>query len=297
MKRVALDALIRERDPSRKAALLQCLAQECRIDLFDVLHGSQTGHWGGAASCAELLCTLYFHIMNVRPDEPNWPERDRLVLSKGHASGMLYAVLGARGYFPRDELGSFRTLGSRLQGHPCMRKTPGVDMSTGALGHGISITLGMALGSRLQRRDFWSFVIAGEGCLNEGQSWEALMAAAKFRPPRLVLMVDYNKVQLDGPSDEIMPLDPLGEKLAAFGWQVLPRYYDGNSARELLESWGEIQERAAAPVAVIYRTRKGRGVSFMEDQAKWHSSPIDPDSYERGRAELQSTLGELWEAL
>jgi transketolase len=236
---------------------------------------------------------LYFDVMNIRPGHADWADRDRLVLSKGHASCMLYTVLAHRGYFPVKELGSFRQLNSRLQGHPCMYLTPGVDMSTGALGHGISVALGMALAARLAGKSYWSYVLVGEGDLDEGQSWEALMAAAKFRPGRLVVLVDYNKVQLDGPSESIMPLDPLAEKFSAFRWNVAPDSYDGHDASQVLASFDWVRQQRDGPVAVIYRTRKGRGVSFMQDQAYWHGAPIDDESYRRGRPELVTTLEEM----
>jgi transketolase len=277
----------------RKAARLQHLAQQFRVTVLDILHDKGTGHWGGAASAAELLVALYFDAMNVRPDEPAWPDRDRLVVSKGHASCMLYTVLANRGYFPVDELSTFRQLNSRMQGHPCMRKTPGVEMSTGSLGHGLSVALGMALAARLQKRRYWSYVLIGDGDLNEGQTWEAIMAGAKFRPERLVALVDYNKVQLDGPSDEIMPLDPLPDKFRAFGWNVAPELYDGHNVAEILRSleWAREQERW--PVVIVYRTHKGRGVSFMEDNAYWHGSPVDDASYAKARPELLAALARL----
>ena len=288
-----LQALLLEMDPKRKAAALQCLAQEFRLVVLDVLHDRGTGHWGGAASAAELLVALYFHAMNVRPDEPRWPDRDRLVVSKGHASCMLYTVLANRGYFPPEELKTFRQIDSRLQGHPCMRKTPGVEMSTGSLGHGTSVALGMALAARLLGKGYWTYVLLGDGDLNEGQTWEAIMAAAKFKPARFVALIDYNKVQLDGPSDEIMPMDPLPDKLRAFNWTVAPRVYDGHDVAEVLESLDWAKSRDQGPTAVIYKTRKGRGVSFMENNAQWHGGVVDDATYVRARAELNETLQSL----
>lgn len=290
-------AVLHEPDRSKKAAKLQYLAQQFRVEVLDILHEKGTGHWGGAASAAELLVALYFHVLRVRPHEPGWPERDRLVVSKGHASCMLYTVLGHRGFFPVEELATFRQLNSRLQGHPCMNKTPGVEMSTGALGHGLSVTLGMALAARLQKRNSWSYVLLGDGDINEGQTWEAVMAAAKFKPPRLVALIDYNKVQLDGPSDEIMPMDPLADKLAAFNWNVAPRPYDGHSIADILNSFDWIGQQTRWPAAVIYRTHKGRGVSFMEDNYVWHGSPVDDAAYSKARPELLSTLDKLEKAL
>jgi len=288
-----LQALLQEKDRRRKAAALQCLAQEFRLTVLDVLHDRGTGHWGGAASAAELLVALYFDMMNVRPEEPSWPDRDRLVVSKGHASCMLYAVLARRGYFPAAELNTFRQIDSRLQGHPCMRRTPGVEMSTGSLGHGASVALGMALAARLLGKSYWTYVLLGDGDLNEGQTWEAIMAAAKFKPERLVALIDYNKVQLDGASDEIMPMDPLPEKLRAFNWNVAPRVFDGNDAGEVLESLDWVKSRDKGPTAVIYKTRKGRGVSFMENSAQWHGGVVDDATYARARAELLETLRAL----
>lgn len=291
--RVDPTRILEEQNLDKKTAMMQYLAQECRVDVMDILHDKGTGHWGGASSAAELLVTLYFHTMNIRPEEPGWPDRDRLVISKGHASAMIYAVLAKRGFMPVEELNTFRDLNSRLQGHPCMNKLPGVEMSTGALGHGLSVTCGMAMAAKLQKKDFWSYVIVGDGCLNEGQSWEGIMSAAKYKPERLVLMVDYNKVQLDGPADEIMPLDPLADKLEAFGWNVAPRTFDGHKVSDILASMDWVQSQDNWPVAVIYKTHKGRGVSFMEDNFAWHGAPVDDETYGKSRPELTHTLSQL----
>jgi len=291
--KVDVDTVLAETEALKKAAAMQYLAQHFRIQVLDILHDKGTGHWGGAASAAELLVTLYFHAMSVRPEEPLWPERDRLVVSKGHASAMLYTVLAHRGYFPVAELDTFRQLDSRLQGHPSMHSTPGVEMSTGSLGHGLSVGLGMALAARVTGNRYWSYVLVGDGDLNEGQTWEAVMAAAKYRPPRLVALVDYNKVQLDGPSAEIMPLDPLPDKFRAFNWTVAPRLFDGNSVPEVLASLDWLRAQQDWPAAIIYSTRKGRGVSFMEDNAHWHGAPIDDGAYAQARPELEATLAEL----
>jgi transketolase len=293
MKQPDCTAALQERDRLKKARIVQRLAQQFRIEVLDTLHARGTGHWGGAASAAELLVALYFDAMNIHPEEPAWPDRDRLVLSKGHASCMLYTVLAHRGYFPPAELATFRQIDSRLQGHPCMRKTPGVEMSTGSLGHGLSVGLGMALAARRLGKSWWTYVLMGDGDLNEGQTWEAVMAAAKFKPERLVALIDYNKVQLDGPSDQIMPMDPLPEKLRAFNWNVAPISYDGHNATAVLESFDWVKQQRQWPVAVIYQTHKGRGVSFMEDNAQWHGAVIDGDTHTRARRELLATLRQL----
>ncbi|PID55863.1 transketolase [candidate division KSB3 bacterium] len=272
---------------------MQYQAQYLRLKVLDILHDKGTGHWGGASSAAEILTTLYYHVMNIDPEQPDWPERDRFVLSKGHASAMLYSVLAHCGYFAVEELDSFRQLNSRLQGHPCMNKTPGIEMSTGALGHGLSVSLGMALAARIQKKPFWSYVMMGEGCLNEGQTWEALMAAAKFQAERLVALIDLNGVQLDGPSDEIMPLKPLEDKFRAFQWNVAPKTYDGHSIADILASFDWTAQQSRWPVVVIYTTHKGKGVSFMEDNHQWHGAPIGDDDYAKARPELMTTLKAL----
>jgi len=289
--------ILAEKNRGKKAAMMQYLAQKFRADVFDLLHEKGTGHWGGASSVAELLTALYFDVMAVRPEEPRWPDRDRLVLSKGHASAILYTALANRGYFPVEELDTFRQLNSRLQGHPCMNETPGVDMSTGALGHGMSVALGMALAARIQRKKYWTYVILGEGCLDEGQTWEAMMAAAKFKPERLVALIDYNGFQLDGPSNEIMPLAPLFDKFHAFGWKVSPTEWNGHSIREILKSFDWVRQQKEWPVVVVYKTQKGRGVSFTEDTHKFHGAVIDDQSYAKGQPELMQTLAELEAAL
>lgn len=285
--------IIQEKNVSAKADKIQYFAQQCRIDTFDMIHKRGNGHWGGSASVTEILTTFYFHIMNIDPVNPKWEDRDRLILSKGHAAPILYTILANRGYFDKTELATFRQLNSRLQGHPCMNKTPGVEMSTGALGHGLSIGLGMALAARVLKKKYWTFIIVGDGCLNEGQSWEAIMSTAKFRPERMVIMVDYNKVQLDGPSSDIMPLDPLPDKFKAFNLNVADTIYNGHSVPDILESWEWMQKNQEAPCVVIYKTHKGKGVSFMEDQSQWHGAPIDNNSWDLGRAELLSQLKKL----
>lgn len=269
---------------------LQYLAQKSRLEVFSMIHKRGNGHWGGSASCAELLTTLYYHILNVDPSQPQWEDRDRVILSKGHAAPMLYNILAHKGFFPLDELSAFRSLGSRLQGHPCMLETPGVDLSTGPLGHGISVGIGMALAAGLKQKKYRTFVIAGEGCLNEGQSWEAIMSAAKFKPARLIIMIDYNKVQLDGPGDKIMPLEPLADKFRTFNLKVAPVVYDGHQVSDILTSWEWAQQNQEEPCVIIYRTHKGKGVSFTEDNHIWHGCPIDDASYEMGKTELENNL-------
>jgi len=293
LRRKSLQDIEGETDLLQKAAKIRYFAQQCRVDVFEMLYKRGNGHWGGSASVAEILSTLYLHFLKTYPENPKNPDRDRLILSKGHAAPMLYNILAKKGFFPMEELSTFRELNSILQGHPCMNKTQGVDISSGPLGHGISVGLGMALAARLQKKDYWTFVIVGEGCLNEGQSWEGIMAAAKFTPPRLVIMVDYNKVQLDGPCSDIMPLDPLSDKFKAFNINVAEKVYDGHDVLDIMKSLDWAKENQKNPSAIIYKTHKGKGVSFMEDNYKWHGSTIDDESYTRGKGELIETLMKL----
>jgi transketolase len=277
----------------RKANHLQYLAQTFRRTVLGLLHEAGSGHWGGSSSAAELITTLYFHILNTDPEKSRDPARDRFVLSKGHAAPMLYTVLAERGFFSVDELHSLRKINSRLQGHPCMKRTPGVEMSTGALGHGLSVALGMALAAPLQQLSYWTFVLIGDGDLNEGETWEGIMSAAKFKAQRLVIMVDYNRVQLDGHADEIMPTYPLADKLKAFGLNVAPGHYDGHKVTSILDSWEWIKGQKNWPVAVVYDTVKGKGISFTENNFKWHGAPVDGTTLRKGMVELDEQLEEL----
>ena len=267
-----------------------------RKTMFTILHERGTGHWGGASSAAEIVTCLYFSRLNIDPSKPNWEDRDRFILSKGHASVNLYSVLAARGYFPFEKLHEFRTLGSQLQGHPAMLKLPGVDFSTGALGHGLSVGLGMSFGSALSGRNYKTYVLTGEGCLNEGSSWEALMCASKYKVKNLILMIDYNRVQLDGTESEIMPLDPLRDKLEAFGWSINKEEYDGNNTSDILRSFDWIDSSESYPKAIIYNTVKGKNVGFSEGKNTWHGAKIDDEHYFIGLKDLDEDI-KLKEAL
>lgn len=277
------DAGKRKYSADELAYISACL----RENMFTVLHERKTGHWGGSASSAELITTLYFNRLNIDPKRPDWEDRDRFILSKGHASVNLYTVLAARGYFPLEDVHAFRMLGSYLQGHPAMNKIPGVDFSSGALGHGLSIAVGMALGAELSGKNYTTYVMTGEGCLNEGQSWEALMFAAKEKVKNLVLLIDYNKVQLDGTEDEIMPLEPLKDKLTAFGWLCNEEKYDGNNTHDILSSFNWLDSTPNVPKCVIYDTIKGKGVDFSEGKNTWHGAVIDDEHYEIGIKQIR----------
>ncbi len=266
---------------------LRRTAGQLRLTVVEMIHGAGSGHTGGSLSCAEILTVLYDEVMRIRPAEPDWPDRDRLVLSKGHAAPALYATLARKGYFPADRLATLRQIGSPLQGHPSMRDTPGVDVSTGSLGMGLSVGVGMALAGRAGGRDYRVFVLCGDGELDEGQNWEALMSAAKWDLWNLVPIIDRNGVQLDGRTDEIMPLGAVESKLAAFGWHFVR--CDGHDAGSLLEAI-EAAIGWEGPAAVVARTVKGKGVSFMEGRAAWHGRPIGDAEYEQAMAELRAAM-------
>ena len=287
-----LSGLLKKQGTITSPGELAALAAAFRLEMFDVLHKRQTGHWGGASSAAELVTALYFNRLNINtnPNSPQWENRDRFILSKGHASINLYTVLAYRGYFSPELLPSFRTLGSILQGHPNMKTTPGVDFSTGALGHGVSAGAGMALAAKIQKKSYSTYVMVGEGCLDEGQTWEALLFAAKYKIKGLVLMVDYNKVQLDGPSEEILPLEPLADKFVSFGWHLAPKAYNGHDMADILDSFKWLDSNDSWPKVIIYNTVKGKGVSFMEGKSAWHGAPIDEESYNKGRPELLADI-------
>ncbi|GMO42028.1 MAG: transketolase [Termitinemataceae bacterium] len=283
---MSVSDLLKAKKNDCNAKELAALAANFRVKMFDVLHDRQTGHWGGSSSAAEIVTSLYFNRLNIDPAKPKSEDRDRFILSKGHASINLYTILAHRGFFDPKILPTFRTYGSILQGHPSMKLVPGVDMSSGALGHGVSVACGMALASRLSGRNYRTYVLTGEGCLDEGSTWEAMLFAAKQKPKGLVYLVDYNKVQLDGNSEDILPLEPLADKFKAFGWHIAPKKYDGHDTAEILESFKWIDSDDVWPKVIIYDTIKGKGVDFMEGKNAWHGAPIDNESYEKGRPQL-----------
>lgn len=263
----------------------ECVCLRQRI--LDMIHAAGSGHCGGSLSAVEILWTLYRHVLRVRPEDPNWEDRDRFILSKGHAAPALYAVLAERGFFDPAVLGTLRRAGSILQGHPDMRKTPGVELSTGSLGMGISAGVGMALGARLAGKGFRVFVLVGDGELQEGQNWEGLAAAAKYRLDNLVVIIDRNGVQLDGPVEQIMPMLDLAAKLREFGWEV--DGCDGHDCGQLLQAFRSLAAANGRPKVIIAQTVKGKGVSFMEGQSEWHGKPLLAEDYRLAKAELAAS--------
>jgi len=261
------------------------IVSSVRINIINMLYRAGSGHPGGSLSEVEILIALYFGAMKIDPEHPDDETRDRFILSKGHASPGLYAVLAERGFFDKAELNTLRQIGSILQGHPDMKKTPGVDFSTGSLGQGLSVGCGMALGAKLKGLKSRIYVLLGDGELNEGQVWEAAMSAVKFKLDNLTAIVDRNHVQLDGTADDIMPMDPLSDKWKSFNWHVFNA--DGHDVGDMLRSIDEaIKIKDGRPSVIIAETIKGKGVSFMENDYRWHGKIIDGKEYETALYEL-----------
>ncbi len=259
-------------------------ARAIRAHVIRMVYTAQSGHIGPSLSIADILAVLYFQVMRIDPRNPAWPARDRLVLSKGHGCAAWYAALSERGYFPQEELLTFRRLGSRLQGHPDMAKTPGVDMTAGSLGHGLSAGLGMALAARIDGLDYRTYVILGDGEIQEGLVWEAAMAAPQAGLGNLVAIIDYNGWQSGGAVGEIMSLEPLAAKWQAFGWAT--QEIDGHNLEAILGALDRAQAPQGQPSAIIAHTIKGKGVSFMENDNKWHMTAPTREEAERALVEL-----------
>jgi transketolase len=243
-----------------------------------------SGHPGGSLSAAEIVAVLYFHELRLDPARPDWPDRDRFILSKGHAAPLLYAALAERGFFPADELFTLRRLGSRLQGHPDCRRLPGVEMSTGSLGQGLSVGNGLALAAKLDGRSYRVYVLLGDGEIQEGMVWEASMAAAHYGLDNLVAIVDHNRLQIDGPVAEVMSPEPLVEKWQAFGWEVVR--VDGHRVEEIAGALEHARRVKGRPTMIIADTVKGKGVSFMENRVEWHGVAPKGEELTRALAEL-----------
>lgn len=259
-------------------------AQAMRADIITMLGESGSGHPGGSLSAADIVACLYFWEMRVDPKKPHDPDRDRFVLSKGHAAPVLYAVLAAKGFFDRELLHSLRKLGSPLQGHPDMRKLPGVEASTGSLGQGISWAVGMALAGKIDARSYRVYALLGDGELQEGMVWEAVMAAGHKKLDNLVVLVDYNGLQIDGSLAEVMSPEPIASKFAAFGWEVIE--IDGHDYRSIMEALQAARITKGKPTAIVARTVKGKGCSFMENKVEWHGTAPNQQQVEQALKEL-----------
>jgi len=263
-------------------------ARELRLDSVDMIHRRGSGHPGGALSAAEIMAALFFHKLRLDANQPDWPDRDRFILSKGHASAILYAALARRGFFPMEDIKAWGQLSCHLQGHPDRLKTPGVEMTSGILGHGVAIGAGLALVARLNEKSYRVYVLLGDGECQGGIVWEGAMTAAKYRLSNLTAIVDYNDVQLDGPVHQIMPLEPLADKWRACNWEVLE--INGHNMRQVLEALDMAEEIHHRPTVIVAHTTKGKGVSFMENKAQWHG--IAPSDEEMAQAVAELTREE-----
>ena len=267
---------------------LKQTAAQIRLDILEEVHAASSGHPGGSLSITDILTYLYYEEMNVNPADPKWEDRDRLVLSKGHTAPALYAVLAEKGYFPREELKKLRQVDSFLQGHPDMKGTPGVDMTTGSLGLGFSAACGMALSAKLNGKSYRTYAIIGDGESEEGQIWEAAMFAAHYKLDNIVAIFDWNGLQIDGPVAQVMNPTPFDTKLAAFGFHVI--CIDGHDFDQIAAALAEAKTVKGKPTAIIAKTVKGKGVSFMENQVGWHGSAPNDEQYATAVAEIKATM-------
>lgn len=270
---------------------LQKTANEVRKGIVTAVHGAKAGHPGGSLSAADIFTYLYFEEMNIDPKDPKKADRDRFVLSKGHTAPGLYSVLANRGYFPVEDLPTLRHLGSYLQGHPCMQETPGVDMSSGSLGQGISAAVGMALAAKMDGKDYRTYTLLGDGEIQEGQVWEASMFAGHRKLDNLVVIVDNNGLQIDGKIDDVCSPYPIDKKFEAFNFHVIN--IDGNDFDQIDAAFKEARATKGMPTAIICKTVKGKGVSFMENNAGWHGKAPNDEEYATAMADLEKIGAEL----
>ncbi len=261
-----MDELIRE---------LKSRSKTVRKHILEMTTQACSGHPGGSMSCIDMVVALYFYKMRHRPKEPSWQDRDRFVLSKGHASPALYSVLAEAGYFPVEHLKTFREIDSFLEGHPCRKTIPGVDVSTGSLGQGLSIAAGLALGARLDGKEYRVYAMLGDGETQEGQIWEAAMAASHYRLDNLCAILDRNSLQIDGSTEEVMGIEPIADKWASFGWNVLT--IDGHNMADIIKALNDAESLKGAPTMIVANTTKGKGVSFMENVCEYHGKPLTKD--------------------
>ncbi len=270
---------------------LRLKAAKVRLDILDEVYSAKSGHPGGSLSAADVLTYLYEKELNVDPSNPRWEDRDRFVLSKGHAAPALYAGLAEKGFFPVKDLTTLRRIGSYLQGHPNMRETPGVDMSTGSLGQGVSTACGMALGLKYQKKNARVYTLLGDGEIEEGEVWEAMMFASKYKLDNLCVMIDNNNLQIDGPIDQVMSSYPIDEKMKAFGLEV--ETIDGHDFGQIEAAMDRAKKTKGKAYCIILKTVKGKGVSFMENQVGWHGKAPNEEQYKAARKELEETLAKL----
>lgn len=269
---------------------LETVAAKGRLLGLDMVYHCASGHLGGSFSAMDILTVLYFDVMKVDPQNPTDPDRDRFVLSKGHCTPALYPILAQRGYFPEEELNLFRSIDGHMSGHAEMHHVKGVDMSTGSLGQGISVAVGMALAGKMDQKDYRVYAVLGDGEVEEGQVWEAFLSAAKYKLDNLCAVIDVNGLQIDGKTADVMPTEPLDQKLEAFGWHVIK--VDGHNMEALEAAFAQAAQQKGQPTMLLAKTVKGKGVSFMENQAGWHGKAPNAEQYEQARQELVAALAE-----
>lgn len=267
---------------------LELMAKNIRMDIIRAVHAAGSGHPGGSLSAADIVTALYFREMNIDPANPKMGQRDKFILSKGHAGPVQYAALAEKGFFPKEDLLTLRKLGSKLQGHPDMKKVPGVEMSTGSLGQGFSVSVGMALANRLDESQGRIYVLLGDGELQEGIVWEAAMAAAHYGLDNLTAIIDWNGLQIDGKNDDVISVSPVDEKFKSFGWNVI--CIDGHNFDEIINAFNKARNTSGKPTVIVAKTIKGKGVSFMEDIAGWHGKAPSDEEAKKAVEEL----GGVW---
>lgn len=264
------------------------ICKDVRADIVTMTAAANSGHPGGSLSAVELMVALYFNVMKHQPNQPDWSERDRFFLSKGHACPVVYSVMARSGYFPVEELVSLRKCGTRLQGHPSCKALPGIEVSSGSLGQGLSIANGVALAAKLNRKDSRAYVLLGDGELQEGQIWEAMMTAAHYKLDNVCAIVDYNGLQIDGDVEAVMGIAPLKEKWQAFNWHTIE--IDGHDLVQVAAAFEEAKATQGKPSVILAKTIKGKGISFMENVAGWHGKAPNSDELEKALAEIYGRL-------
>jgi transketolase len=264
---------------------LKLTANKVRKDIVRMVTEAESGHPGGSLSAADVVTALYFNVMRHKPENPKWEDRDRFILSKGHAAPLLYAVLAERGYFEVKELLTLRKLGSRLQGHPDMKRLPGIEISTGSLGHGLSVGNGMAIAGKLSKKGYRVYVLLGDGECQEGQVWEAAMTASHYKLDNVTAILDYNGLQIDGPVKDVMNINPISNKWRAFGWYVIE--INGHDFKEILDSFERVKKLKGKPSIIIAHTTKGKGVSFMENVVDFHGKAPTKEQMVQALKELE----------
>jgi transketolase len=270
---------------------LKQMAAVIRCDIIDMICTAEAGHPGGSLSATDVVTALYFRLMRLDPQRPDWPDRDRFILSKGHACPVWYAALAERGYFEKKHLGTLRRMGSILQGHPDMNKCPGIDMTAGSLGHGLSAGIGMALAGRLQGKDYHVWVVIGDGEIQEGSVWEAAMSAAKWRLDNLTAILDRNHLQNDDYVDDLMPIEPVADKWRAFGWNVVE--VDGHKMEEIVPALEAAKAAKEGPRLILANTIKGKGVSYMENVCEWHGKAPCKEEADKALEEIRRCRREV----